>query len=78
MTLSRRAKALAAQLPPRRPRGIPTDPEALLAGLIEGRVDMSDRDPTDFAQTDALADVMALLVARAAGVELPGCEYIVR
>jgi hypothetical protein len=73
MTLSKRAKALAAQLPPRRPRGIPTDPEELLAGLISGRVNMADRDPADFAQSDALADVMALLVARAAGMELPAC-----
>jgi hypothetical protein len=67
MTLTRRAKALATQLPPPRKRGVPTDPKELLLGLIAKRVDMADFDRTDADQVCSVATAAALLVAWESG-----------
>ena len=63
MRLDRRVVNLSRRLPPRRPRGVPTDPAALLAGLRDGTVQLADFDRTDADQVSAVAYAAALLVA---------------
>lgn len=64
MTLPGREARLNGRLPGRQPRGVPTDPEALLAGLAAGTVRLEDLDRTDADQVSAVADAAALLIAR--------------
>jgi len=64
MRLTRRVARLAHGLPARRPRGVPTDPAALLIGLRGGTVRMEDFDRTDYDQVNAVAYAAALLIAR--------------
>jgi hypothetical protein len=63
MRLQRRVERLAGRLPGPRPKGVPTDPEALLAGLRDGTVTLDDFDRTDADQVTALAYAAALLIA---------------
>ena len=64
MGLHRRVARLTGRLPGPRPRGVPTDPAALLAGLRDGTVRMEDLDRTDYDQMNAVAYAAALLIAR--------------
>ncbi|QDU23604.1 hypothetical protein [Urbifossiella limnaea] len=68
MTLHGRVARLSRRLPGRRPKGVPTDPAALLTGLRDGTVRMEDFDRTDYDQLNAVAYAAALLIARI-GVE---------
>ncbi|QDU21277.1 hypothetical protein [Urbifossiella limnaea] len=63
MTLHGRVARLTRRLPGRRPKGVPTDPAALLAGLAAGTVSMADFDRADADQLNAVAYAAALLIA---------------
>lgn len=64
MRLQARVSRLTGRLPGPRPRGVPTDPAALLAGLAAGTVRMADFDRADYDQVNAVAYAAALLIAR--------------
>lgn len=64
MTIRTRLRRMDERLPGPRPRGVPTDPEVLLAGLLAGTVTLDDYDRTDADQVSALAYAAALLIAR--------------
>jgi len=63
MRLTRRVERLTGRLPGPRPKGVPTDPAALLAGLRDGTVRMENLDRMDYDQMNAVAYVAAVLVA---------------
>jgi len=64
MRLHRRVAKLAGRLPGPRPKGVPTDPAALLDGMRDGTVTLDDLDRTDADQVSALVDAAAVLIAR--------------
>jgi hypothetical protein len=64
MSLHRRVARLTMRLPGPRPKGVQTDPAALLAGLRDGTVRLEDLDWTDYDQSAAVAYVTALLISR--------------
>jgi len=55
MRLTRRVARLGERLPGPQPRGVPTDPAALLAGLRDGAVRVEDLDRTDYDQLNTVA-----------------------
>ncbi|HYH65370.1 MAG TPA: hypothetical protein VD866_11800 [Urbifossiella sp.] len=63
MSLDRRVARLTGRLPGPRPKGVPTDPAALLAGLLAGTVTLDDFDRTDADQVSTVAYAAALLIA---------------
>jgi hypothetical protein len=64
MSLHCRVMRLAERLPGPKLAGVPTNPEALLAGLLAGTVSLDDYDCTDADQVSALTYAAALLIAR--------------
>ncbi|HYH63453.1 MAG TPA: hypothetical protein VD866_02030 [Urbifossiella sp.] len=64
MRLQRQVARLTGLLAGPRPKGVPTDPAALLAGLRDGMVTMDDLERTDADQMSAVAYAAAMLISR--------------
>lgn len=64
MSLQRRLARLTGRLPGPRPAGVPTDPAAMLAGLLAGAVSLDEFDRADADQVSALVVTAATLRSR--------------